>query len=447
MGKKYIYDEVKAEFEQRGYILLSDTYTNGSEKLQYVCKKHKDKGIQVIDFYHLHRGQGCRFCATEYNGTRRDLESYNAKELTESKGLEFVKITREDSVIYIYYICPKHRQYGVQRTSITSMRKNKAGCLYCIGKNKTTDVFKSELAIINPNIQVLGEYTRAADKIQCKCLVDGTEWYTTPNNLLNGEGCPECGKRLSANSRTKKNDQFLLELKDINDNIVPLEEYNGVKNKIWVYCKACDNKWQSTPDSLLQNGSCPNCAKIESHNRQVKSNEQFLIELKEINPMLTPLEPYYNDHTKILIRCDIHNYEWYAAPNKILHRNTGCPKCSIHSNEKRIMDIWGDMGYDVEPQKRFNDCRDKNPLPFDIYVKDLNLLIEYDGEQHYMPIIRGNMSAKDAENNLLLTQEHDRIKNQYCEQNNISLIRVPYWENKNIESFLMQQLKQHKINV
>lgn len=447
MSKKYTYNEVKNEFEQRGYILLSNVYSKGDEKLQYICKKHESQGVQEIDFYHLHRGQGCKFCASEKNGRRKDLESYNARELTESKGLEFVKITREDSALYIYYICPKHRQYGVQKTPIAAMRKKKVGCPYCIGKNKTTEMFKDELLQINSNIQILGEYKSANSKIKCKCLIDGTEWEATPNNLLSGQGCPECGKILSARAKTKTNERFLFELKEINDNIIPLEEYQGVKNKILVSCKACGCEWQTTPDNLLQNGSCPNCAKIEAHNRQVKSNEQFLKDLSEVNPMLTPLEPYYNDHTKILVKCNIHNYKWYVAPNKILHRNTGCPKCSIYSNEKKIVDFFDNMGYSTEPQKRFEDCCDKNPLPFDVYVRDLNLLIEYDGEGHYIPIPRGGMSKEDAEKVLLLTQKHDEIKTRYCQLNNIPLIRIPYWENKNIELFLTEQLQQYKINL
>ena len=447
--KKITYDTVKRLFEERGYELISNEYVNSEGKLDYICPKHRNKGVQQIDYSHLKRGQGCRFCGKENkkSGRQKDLQDYNAKELTESKGMEFVEITRENSKLYVYYICPKHRQHGVQKTLLESMRRKKIGCPYCIGRNKTTEDFKKELFDKNPNIEVLGEYIDAKTGILCKCLIDGHEWSPTPNDLLTGQGCPICGRLLCTQKRTKTNEQFLYELSLITNTITPLEEYVNAREKIWVECNVCGHEWHITPDGLLQGRCCPECAKVESHNRQAKSNEQFLQELSEVNPMLTPLEPYYNDHTKILVKCDIHDYVWSVSPNKILHRRTGCPKCSLYTNEEKIADIIESLGYDIEPQKRFDDCCDKHTLPFDIYVEELNLLIEYDGEGHYMPIPRGGMTKEKAEENLHIVQKHDAIKTQYCKDNNILLIRIPYWENKNLHNFLMNQLEQYKINI
>ena len=92
-------------------------------------------GIQEIDYIHLKRGQGCKYCGKENkrNGREKPLEDYWAKEVTESKGMEFVNITRENSRLYIYYVCPRHRDKGMQKTTLGNMRRKKAGCPYCIG--------------------------------------------------------------------------------------------------------------------------------------------------------------------------------------------------------------------------------------------------------------------------------------------------------------------------
>ena len=86
-----------------------------------------------------------------------------------------------------------------------------------------------------------------------------------------------------------------------------------------------------------------------------------------------------------------------------------------------------------EQEKWFSDCRDIKPLPFDFYLPDYNTIIEFDGEQHYK---QGHFTHS----HLSYTQAHDSIKNKYCEDNNIELIRIPYWDLNNIEEILNDKL-------
>lgn len=375
--KKLTYDEIRRAFEERGYKLLSTEYANCSTKLAYICLKHQNMGVQYIDWAHFSRGQGCKYCGQENkrSGREKNLEDYNAKELVESKGLEFVKITRENSQLCIYYICPKHRYVGVQKTSLESIRRMTVGCPYCIGRNKTTESFKKELFDINPSIRVKGEYVDAKTPIECECLIDHTIWSPIPNRMLRGCGCPECGRIASNKNSTKSNDIFVAQLNDANPDILPLQEYIQAKISIWVMCKKCGHQWLATPDNLLHGGCCLECS---------------------------------------------------ATPN-----------------EKKLGDILIQYGFKIERQKKYNNCRDKLPLPFDIYLLEYNILIEYDGEQHYHPVNFGGISYEDAYDNFIKTQYHDSIKTQYCNDNNIPLIRVPYWEKNNLEEFIVLQLQRY----
>ena len=62
-------------------------------------------------------------------------------------------------------------------------------------------------------------------------------------------------------------------------------------------------------------------------------------------------------------------------------------------------------------------------------------VIEYDGKQHFKPVdIFGGQDGFEE------TQLHDQIKTQYCKDNNIELIRIPYWEKDNIEEILNHKL-------
>lgn len=78
---------------------------------------------------------------------------------------------------------------------------------------------------------------------------------------------------------------------------------------------------------------------------------------------------------------------------------------------------------------------------FDFYLPQYNLFIEYDGQQHYeaMRFYGGDKERNEIE--LRKTQKRDEIKNQYCKENNINLLRIPYWETKNIETIINNYLQ------
>jgi very-short-patch-repair endonuclease len=104
----------------------------------------------------------------------------------------------------------------------------------------------------------------------------------------------------------------------------------------------------------------------------------------------------------------------------------GCLK----SRSERRISIWLDKHEILyERQKIFDGCKNINPLRFDFYIPAINTVIEYDGEFHYMEI---NGIPNDYEQQ----QTNDRIKDKYCEDNGIRIVRIPYWEKENIEAIL-----------
>lgn len=96
------------------------------------------------------------------------------------------------------------------------------------------------------------------------------------------------------------------------------------------------------------------------------------------------------------------------------------------------------IGIEFKTQYRNSKCRNKLPLPFDFKVITSNqvIMIEYDGEQHFIPINFSGKGHEKSKENLIVTQKNDNIKNQYCIDDNIPLIRIPYWEKDNIECIL-----------
>lgn len=66
MSRKYTLEEVKRDFENKGYELLSNEYLNYVTKMDYICKKHRNYGIQQTTYHLLKtRINNCALCHTE----------------------------------------------------------------------------------------------------------------------------------------------------------------------------------------------------------------------------------------------------------------------------------------------------------------------------------------------------------------------------------------------
>ena len=84
----------------------------------------------------------------------------------------------------------------------------------------------------------------------------------------------------------------------------------------------------------------------------------------------------------------------------------------------------------------FKDCKGKRrTLPFDFYLPNYNICIEYDGTPHYKL-----GTFKNGLLDLMNRKYLDDIKTKYCKDNNIELIRIPYWEKDNIEEILNHKI-------
>jgi very-short-patch-repair endonuclease len=70
-------------------------------------------------------------------------------------------------------------------------------------------------------------------------------------------------------------------------------------------------------------------------------------------------------------------------------------------------------------QKKFDDCKNINKLPFDFFLPDYNTIVEFDGVQHFEPVKKFG-----GEEHFKRIKKHDEIKNNYCKDNNINLIRL-----------------------
>lgn len=176
--------------------------------------------------------------------------------------------------------------------------------------------------------------------------------------------------------------------------------------------------------------------KMRNENRRVWKNE----EIKNIdgnNIVLLGDAGYRNKQRLYYFKnLDTNQYFIESATPVLEGNNLGIKGMS--KGEMKISSILKNMSINFNTQKKFDDCRSENGslLKFDFYLPDYNLLIEYDGEQHYV----GWWNASDINGNLESIRARDNIKNEYCLKNNIHLARIPYYDYKKIDNNYMYDI-------
>lgn len=256
----------------------------------------------------------------------------------------------------------------------------------------------------------------------CCCL-----WYASPNHVLRKKkatGCPDCSKRRSNALLAVPIEEFLDRLEKIwGDTIEYVEGYVNMTVKCKFKCKLCGHVWEASPQNLLRWDSinkkghfgCPKCY----YASQRKSLEDMLNSLYIAwGNLIIYISDYVSTHEKCKWKCATCGFIWENTPNKIIQRHIGCPNCRQHSMEKPVMELLKRKRIKFLHNKALKGCYYKNPkfpLRADFYL-DCGLVIECDGKQH--------MEAVRGEDALIDIQIRDTIKNEYCKEHGICIIRV-----------------------
>ena len=113
------------------------------------------------------------------------------------------------------------------------------------------------------------------------------------------------------------------------------------------------------------------------------------------------------------------DFEWQAIIYS--RKNSSCPYLKSSKTEVLLYEIMKKEKIAFTPEKTFENCKHKNLLPFDLFLDKHNIIIELDGIQHFESndFFGGDESFKE-------TNLRDNIKNDFCRENNICLLRIPY---------------------
>lgn len=169
---------------------------------------------------------------------------------------------------------------------------------------------------------------------------------------------------------------------------------------------------------------CKNCAIIA----QRKTFKQFLIEaIEKHGDKYVYNDNNYKDTTsKISILCTKCNLSFIQSVKEHL-KGYGCTYCKESRGEIAVRSYLNKCDIEFDTKKTYDGLTYKSQLNYDFYLTELNMLIEFDGKQHFEIIPRSkdpNRNIKDFE----ATQKRDKIKDKYAHENGIPLLRIPYWD-------------------
>ena len=214
--------------------------------------------------------------------------------------------------------------------------------------------------------------------------------------------------------------------------------YKNTDTNMRLHCKTCNHIWDITPRSYLQNQTiCPNCntgrsGKLSQNevSRRIKS---VLGEEYELQGL------YTGKRNKISIKHSC-GHSYYVWPNDIWQKKLGeCLICkdNFSKGHKKIREFLSKYVI-FEEEKTFDDCLGETGrnLPFDFYIPVFNLIIEFDGEQHFKP--------KWSEIEFQRTQKNDSIKNNYCNKKSIRLLRISYNQLNEVDTILEETFNDYR---
>lgn len=320
--------------------------------------------------------------------------------------------------------CPEHGDF--EQTPQTHMGGSVCPKCARLHLKETTEGFIKRAKLIHNDTFSYEKthYVNNKTKVTITCRVHGDFEQDTRSHLL-GMGCLRC-RHESMAFGTKS---FIEKAQEIHGNKYDYSkvEYKSIKEKVIIRC-AKHGDFEQAPDHHLRGRGCAECRAANDY-KSLKSG--FIKKALKIHGDKYSYEKsdYLDSRAKTTITCPKHgDFEQLMRSHL---RGHGCPVCSTSHGEHAIALFLKNMNVAFEAQKTFPDCLGNNnrPLRFDFFVPEMNLLIEFDGEQHFKPIdIFGGMKE------FLTRKKYDITKNNYCKVNHIPLIRIAF--NESIEDKL-----------
>jgi len=396
-------------------------YENSKTKVKIICN---DCGYEFNREPHFHLkknvNNGCKRCYTNSNYLNTEKFIYKSKKIHGCK-YDYSLVDYKGTNKKVNIICKKH---GIFK-QIPNSHLSGHGCSRCaVDSISVADFVKKSNKIHNNKYDYsLVSFRKTVDCVKIICPKHGVFKQRVSNHLHGGSGCKICG----ISNRKMTIDEFIDKSKDVHGDKYDysLVKYIDAKTKVKVICPK-HGVFHTVPFNHINGRMCSIC----SNENRFYTTEEFISKSKDVHgdKYDYSLVEYKNSSSKVKIICPNHGI---FEQKPIVHlSNHGCPICNESKGEKKISKFLKMKKIKYEREKIFKDCKNISYLRFDFYLPKYNMCIEFDGIQHFYP------SPYYGHYRLIDVKMNDKIKNKYCEDNNIKILRIRYDQYSEIENIM-----------
>ena len=233
--------------------------------------------------------------------------------------------------------------------------------------------------------------------------------------------CPECTKNERGKKRRISGSQAKQEY--LEKGFILLEPYE--RNNIPVLCKNREGYLGRLSRQNLSMGKILDV--FSTLNEYTTYNIRLYLKKNNI-PLELISTRYLGYETPLLWKCEcgkIFKRTFEELNHRRVYRCSACTN-RISGNELKVQNFLDKYDIVYFKEYKFKGCKYKKEMPFDFYLPVYNLCIEVQGEQHYKPIRFGGRDEKESVKAFLRQKERDKIKENFCIENNIDLLKISY---------------------
>lgn len=444
--KEFIRRSLRVHGDLYGYD--KSVYINTSTKVTIYCNVHGY--FEQLPNSH-YSGAGCRKCADQRNSESRrsSTEEFikKAREMHKDK-YDYSKVNYVNNSTKVTITCLLHGDFEQYPSSHLAGH----GCPECAGHpryntesfiKKAKEIYKDEYEYDQVN------YVDSITPVKIYCKKHGY-FEQRPVLFLQGYGCPKCGNERKGDYHRGTKEDFVKKAEELYpNNEYGYEKVNYINNHtpiIIIDHLHNDEEFSMMPYVFLAGSQNPRYKSDRIRQKRSMGAEEFIRRAKEIHEDdydYSEVE-YVNSNTKVKIYCPRCGEYFYQTPANHL-KGEGCPHCisyrmsrgerfiSSWLNKNNIEYIHGQIVSGVEG-RMLNLVKPD----FQLTIDSINYWIEYNGELHYeyTPYFHSDIGVFEAQ------LKRDRNVREYCRNNDITLIEIPYIFNtfERVCDFLTQVL-------